>query len=83
MAKKKPDMTDIFAKTEAAQEEKADPVSPRGIGLRKSEWERLDRIGAEMGSNAHALAAWAIRDFLRRYEAGELPTQTRPTLPGL
>jgi hypothetical protein len=60
-----------------------DPIKPRGIGLRASEWQRLAVIGRGLGKKPHALAAWAIRDFMRRYEAGEIRTETKKTLPGL
>jgi hypothetical protein len=90
MAKKKiTGLSDaLIRKTEdapAQPETEKDLVKPRGIGLKDSEWRQLDAIGAELASNAHALAAWAIRDFIRRYESGELPTrtETKTTLPGL
>ena len=54
----------------------ADPVKARGIGLRLSEWADLDKIAAELGIKPHALAAHALRDWLKRYAAGEIPTET-------
>jgi hypothetical protein len=88
MVKKQPDMSDIFAKTEPdtepiAEPEKEDPVQPVGIGLRTSEWERMSEIAAELGMKRHALAMWALRDFMKRYDAGEIETATKKTLPGL
>ena len=61
----------------------ADPVESTGVGLRTSEWKRLEKIANELGETRHAVAAYAIRDFIRRYEAGEIQTETRPTLPRL
>jgi hypothetical protein len=85
MAKKSTGLDDIFKKTEPQEPEQPDKVIPRGIGLKESEWRQLEAIGTEMGTNAHRLIVWAVRDFLRRYEAGELPIteQKRQTLPGL
>jgi hypothetical protein len=78
-------LDDLFKKTEPQEEKQADPVKPRGIGLKLSEWQRLAAIGRELGGQkANRLAAWAIRDFIRRYEAGEIETttETRRKLPG-
>jgi len=85
MAKKKPDMSDIFAKTEpeGAAEEQPDPVKSIGVGLRESEWVKFETVADELGTNRHSLAKYALRDFLRRYEAGEIQTETRKTLPDL
>ena len=60
-----------------------DPVEATGVGLRASEWKRLEKIANELGETKHAVATYAIRDFMRRYEMGEIETQTRKTLPGL
>ena len=65
------------------QEQTEDRVKARGIGLKRSEWERIDEIAKEMGIKPHAVALWALKDFLRRYDAGEIQTVTQKTLPGL
>lgn len=67
------------------QPDQADPVQSKGVGLRASEWARLKRAAEELGTNRNSLVGWALREFLKRYEAGELPvrTETRRTLPGL
>jgi len=77
---------DPLRRTEPAQpqeEEQPDPVQPVGIGLKTSEWERMQEIADELGIKRHALAMWALRDFMQRYEAGEIQTETKKTLPGL
>lgn len=81
---KKQDLGDIFKRTEPAQPptEEADPVTPRGVGLRQSEWAQFNGIARELGMKPHALALWVLRDFIRRYDAGEIRTQTRKSLPG-
>jgi hypothetical protein len=84
MAKKKQDLSDIFAKTEPSPREAKDPVMPVGIGLKTSEWARMGEIAQDLDTTRHALAMWALRDFLRRYESGEIKTksETRKVLPG-
>lgn len=87
MAKRKqPDMSDIFAKTEPDQspaEQPPDPAKPRGIGLKQSEWAHIDEIANELGMTPHALAVWALRNFIQRYTDGEIKTQTKKSLPDL
>ena len=57
-------------------------VSPRGVGLKVIEWKRFDKIARELGMKPHALSLWAIRDFMRRYEAGEIETKMSKKLIG-
>lgn len=84
---------DLFAKTapESAPEQAAplpvkapDPVTSRGVGLRASEWKRMEEIAGELGMKPGSLAAFALRFFLRSYERGEVPIESkpRPKLPG-
>ena len=83
---KKPELNNIFGKTEPEAQPEAkhdDKVKAVGIGLKSSEWQRYEDIANELGMTRHALATYALRDFLKRYDAGEIQTQTRPTLPGL
>lgn len=68
---------------QAEQEQPPDPVKAIGIGLRESEWQRLDEIAQELGTTRHSLALWALRDFISRYEAGDIQPVTKKTLPGL
>ena len=85
MAKKKQDLSDIFAKTEPGPQEAKDPVMPVGIGIKTSEWARMGEIAQDLDITRHALAMWALRDFIRRYDAGEIETrtETKQTLAGL
>jgi hypothetical protein len=64
------------------EEPEADPIKPRGVGLHKSEWQKFDKIARELGMKPHALSLWAIRDFMRRYQAGEIETQQSKKLIG-
>ena len=80
---------DIFKRTDKPRRkargrrspEPGDPVKTRGIGLRVSEWEALDKIAQELGVNTNGLAIWILLDFLKRYEAGYRPeTETKTVL---
>ena len=56
-----------------------DKVESYGVGLRKSEWQRYDEIAAEMQMTKHGVALFALRYFLKQYDAGEVETGTKPT----
>lgn len=77
----------LFDKTESEQPQEKTPEKPKdevkshGVGLRESEWQRIEAIGAELGLTKHKVAAYALRDFLRRWAAGEIETQAKPSLP--
>jgi hypothetical protein len=79
---KKSGLDDIFKKTERTGV-KSDPVKPRGVGLKISEWERLDVIAQELGATSHKLATHAIREWIARYTKGEVETVTAQRLPDL
>ena len=59
-----------------------DPVSQRGLGMRLSEWEKYQSMADELGlSSVNALAVWVLRDFIKRWDAGERPpTEQRSVL---
>ena len=80
MAKNKPDMSDPLAKTEP---EAKDEVKSHGVGLRESEWQQIEAIADEMGITKHAVAAYALRYFLKSYTAGEIQTSTKRSLPDM
>ena len=82
MAKKTDDeaiVSGIRLHTEQPKELEPEPVKDkikvRGVGLRTSEWARLDAIAKELNMKAHALSLWTLRDFIKRYEAGEIATK--------
>ncbi len=66
------------------QEKIKDPVQPRGVGLRESEWRKVDRLAQELGMKPGSLAAFALRYFIAAYDRGlvELENRPRPKLPG-
>lgn len=61
----------------------SDPVRSRGVGLKGSEWEILDNIADEMNTTRHNLTVWIMRDFIRRYNRGEIETITKKCLISL
>jgi hypothetical protein len=88
MAKKTNPIIGMFTGQEQPQAKKRmgrpgnpdDPIKPRGIGLRVSEWAELEAIAETMHAKTNHLAAWAIRDFVKRYKSGDLPTETKTVL---
>ena len=84
MAKEKPDLTNIFAKTDQASKQAQDATGPtitKGVGLKESEWAELQEIGAELAQTQHAMTAYAVRYFLKQYRTGKIPLENKPTLP--
>jgi hypothetical protein len=60
-----------------ARQPSKDKIQARGIGLKASEWQELEKIAADIGITAHAAAAWAIRHFMNEYKAGRIKTQSK------
>lgn len=62
-----------------------DVIRSRGIGLKLSEWEEIDKIAEALEITPHAVAAYGIRYFMKDYKAGKIKTQTKKTetLPDL
>lgn len=84
MAKKQAGISsDLFTKTEPVRVEKPeDKIHPRGIGLRQSDWVRFDRIAHELRMTPHSLSLFIIREWMKKYEAGEIKTETGKRLIG-
>jgi hypothetical protein len=68
-----------------AKQKSDDKIQARGVGLKRSEWEEMEKIAGEIGVTAHAAAAYAIKYFMRDYKAGKIKTQTKKiqTLPDI
>lgn len=80
------DLSNPLAKTEPGPtqpEVREDPVKSQGVGLKISEWTHFEAIAAELGLTRHKLALWVMRDFMARYDRGEIETVTKKRLPGL
>ena len=56
-----------------------DRIQSRGIGLKLSEWEEIDKIAAELELTPHAVTAYGIRYFLRDWHAGKIKPQVKKT----
>ena len=52
-----------------------------GVTLKDGEWAELERIASEHGLARNAVTAWAIRNFIKGYRAGEieLPVKSQTT----
>jgi len=85
MAKKKPDMSNIFAKTdiEPSDIDVSDldrgRIQSTGVGLRQGEIDALDQIGAALGEYMNtkpvarnALIRLAARGFIENFLAGKI-----------
>jgi len=71
----------MMTKKTKRDKEHHDRVKARGVGLRESEWNRLEEIAGELGVTRHNLMLYVLRDFIQRYEAGYRPeTETKTTL---
>lgn len=68
-----------------ARKNQQDIIKPRGVGLKQKEWAELEKIAEESGTKSLAVAAYAIRYFLRDYRAGKIKSQAKKihTLPDL
>jgi hypothetical protein len=88
MAKKQPDLTNIFAKTEPGQTGQAPAdnsdldngnIKSTGVGLREGEIAALDAIGRQLGDflqsepvARNAITRIAIRRMIEDYRAGKI-----------
>lgn len=67
-----------MAKKKAQTESEPFPV---GVKLSALELERLAQMAAEVGVSRHQLLQYAVRDYMRRWDAGERPrTKTETVL---
>lgn len=64
-----------------------DKIQARGIGLKGSEWEEIEKIAADLDTTTHAILAYGVRYFLKHWREGKIKTQTEvkktKTLPDL
>ena len=69
--------TNMFAKTEQPAQ---DVIESRGVGLKHSEWEFIEKAAAELNLTTHGLAVSLLRYGLKDYKAGKMKTKTQTTL---
>ena len=62
-----------------------DKIQARGIGLKISEWEDIDKIAAELDITPHAVTSYGVRYFLKAWHDGKIKPQSKKTqtLPDL
>ncbi len=53
-----------------------DIIKTRGLGLKLSEWEEVDRIAADMEIKPHGVLTFAVRYFLKHWREGKIKTKT-------
>ena len=81
MAKRKLDpqeAANLFGRTE--QKKKTGKVTPKAIGITDIEYDAIKNIADELGVSPHAVMLYAVRDFMKRWEAGERPKTTTKTV---
>src|SRR5512141_423522 len=54
------------------------PYKSMGVELRVSEWNELQGLSEELGVGLPELAVWILRDFLKRWRAGDRPEIEKP-----
>ena len=65
---------------QASALESDDRVVSYDVELRASEWQRLEAIALEKGISRQEVATWALRSFLKEYQAGEVQTVKKARL---
>ena len=62
-----------------------DIIKARGVGLKVSEWEEVEKIADDLGTTPYAVAAYGIRYFLKAWHEGRIKPETKKTqtLPDL
>jgi hypothetical protein len=71
----KPTFTQVLSTTKSSQVGRPKSTEPRvsyGVGLRRSEVERIKAQANRLNVTPNALTAFVIRDGLKRLEAGKL-----------
>ena len=48
------------------------PPQARGVYLSRKDKARINAIAEELGVTVHSLMQWAVLDFMKRYDAGEV-----------
>jgi len=81
MAKRKSTIDDLMGlKSPGDQQPKKEKPNPVSVGLDQEDLTSLEEIAEELGQSRHAVMRFAIRDFIRRYEAGERPKTKKVTI---
>lgn len=64
------------------EEEEKDPVNPKGVGLKESEWAEVEEIADDLGVTYHALRVFFMRWAIKQYKAGnvEIPIRKEPKI---
>jgi hypothetical protein len=79
MPKKQPTINaDLFKRTapEPQAESTEEKNTPTSVYLTREEKAALDAIAAQIDMTRHAIMQFAIRDFIARYESGEIKPKT-------
>ena len=82
MAKKDTIGNSLFQRTEPQGKTQAAKVdkNPASVYLTAEEKTQLAEIAKELGKSKHAIMQFAIKEFLRRYDAGEYEITTEKVI---
>jgi hypothetical protein len=58
-------------------------VLTRGVALKSGEWAEIEKLAWELDTTTHAIAAYAIRYFMKAYSEGKIKPKTKQSLPDL
>jgi len=56
-----------------------DIIRSRGVGLKVSEWDEIEKIAGGLGMTPHAVAAYGVRYFLKAWHEGKIKPLTKKT----
>lgn len=81
MAKQKPSMSDLFKRTEPAQDEKPKGTRRRPIGLylRNETLAAVQEIAEKEHLPIHGLLVYGVTYFIRQYRAGKVKIEKQQT----
>jgi len=75
MAKKTTINENLFSRTTAAEPEETKNY-PISVYLTQEEKTELKSMAKDAGLSRHALLQFAVRDFMKRFKAGEIKAET-------
>lgn len=76
MAKKTTISADLFKSTDTNQEETKTKNYPVSVYITAEERAELDDMAKAAGLTRHALLQFAVKEFMKRYRAGEIKAET-------
>jgi hypothetical protein len=76
MAKRKPELKGLFARTEPEPGAPAEKRRAIGVYLRQPTYDAAMKIARDENINIHSFIAYAVTYFIRQYQAGKAKIET-------